>query len=183
MKKGIGNRIQQVRCEKKISQSDLAYFIGVNQKDISRWENGEISPNVESLKKICNFFNVSADYFLELPEFRKIKYVVFDSDLDSMGGVDNENVYIFDTLYEANDRAYYLWSNLPNKERDKSHVYVSQLRGDFFNKRDVILDVNPQEDEHWFLSDPTNTYLDEVEGCFDSDNLESYFRWLGKEIF
>lgn len=183
MKKGLGKRINQIRCEKKISQTDLAYFLGVSQKDVSRWETGEVSPSVENIKKLCSFFNISSDYFLELPEFKKIKYVVFDSDLDSYGGVENEEVYHFDTLLEANRHASYLYSCRSDKEKINCHVYVVQLREDLFNKRDIVLDdVDPLKDVHWYLSDSTNTYLDEVYGGFDSDNLEPYFKWLGKEI-
>ncbi|MSA39099.1 helix-turn-helix domain-containing protein [Lactonifactor sp. BIOML-A1] len=41
-------------------------MLGVYQKDISRWETGEVSPSIETLKEICIQLKTSADELLEL---------------------------------------------------------------------------------------------------------------------
>ncbi|HEM6028792.1 TPA: helix-turn-helix transcriptional regulator, partial [Streptococcus suis] len=35
------NRLKKLRQEKKLSQKELADYLGINEKTISRWENGE----------------------------------------------------------------------------------------------------------------------------------------------
>ena len=50
----------------RIKQEDLAKMIGVYQKDISRWENGERLPSLEIFAEICKALNVSADLILEI---------------------------------------------------------------------------------------------------------------------
>lgn len=178
MKNGIGNRIQQVRCENKISQVELADFLGVAQKDISRWENGEVSPSVESITKLCNFFSKSADYFLGLPDFQKCKYLFFSSRIRN--GCVDEDVFVFNTLYEANNAAYLDWQHLTSKERKENHDYVKLVR-DFMISNEVdYLDLSPLDSEYWYYYD--YNLLEEVEGGFDSDNLESYFKWLGRKV-
>ena len=49
-----------------ITQKELAEMIGVHQKDISRWENGERTPNIEAFSGICKALKTSADTLLEL---------------------------------------------------------------------------------------------------------------------
>lgn len=56
--------LKDERTKRGIKQTELAEKIGVKQKDISRWENGERTPNIENLKKICQALDVSADVML-----------------------------------------------------------------------------------------------------------------------
>lgn len=60
----FGSNLKKYREQKKIKQSELAEKIGVNQKDISRWERGERVPGAENIKKIAETLNVSADKLL-----------------------------------------------------------------------------------------------------------------------
>lgn len=47
---------------------ELAEKIGVNRKQIQRWINGEAEMGIYKLRKICEHYNVSADYILGLPK-------------------------------------------------------------------------------------------------------------------
>ena len=62
----IGDKLKQARIGAGVSQVALAEQIGVYQKDISRWENGERTPSLEAFAKICKALNVSADELLEI---------------------------------------------------------------------------------------------------------------------
>lgn len=62
----IGEKLKQTRVDAGVSQVELAERIGVYQKDISRWENGERTPSVEAFAKICRALNASADELLEI---------------------------------------------------------------------------------------------------------------------
>lgn len=63
---GLKENLKIYRKSMGIKQIDFAKCLGVSQKDISRWENGERTPNVENLKKICEVLNVSADIMLDI---------------------------------------------------------------------------------------------------------------------
>lgn len=56
------NRIKDLRAEKGISQNELAKALGLTQQAISAYENGLREPDLETLQKIADFFNVSVDY-------------------------------------------------------------------------------------------------------------------------
>ena len=60
-------RLAQLRKEKKMSQKQLAFQIGVAQNTISQWETGQREIDNSYLKKLCALFCVSADYLLGIP--------------------------------------------------------------------------------------------------------------------
>ena len=64
-KKKIGKFIQELRKEKKLTQSELAELIGVTDKAISRWETGEGFPEITLLPQISIIFGVSVDEILD----------------------------------------------------------------------------------------------------------------------
>jgi transcriptional regulator with XRE-family HTH domain len=55
----------EIRTIKKMSQVNLSVKIGVAQETISAYENGRSYPSVDTLLKLCEIFNVSADYLLD----------------------------------------------------------------------------------------------------------------------
>ncbi len=59
-----------LRTEKHISQLALSTQLGVAQETISAYEKGKAFPSVETLMKLCDIFNVSADFLLDRTEIR-----------------------------------------------------------------------------------------------------------------
>jgi len=57
-------RIKELREEKEISQVELAKAVLSDQSAISKYERGELEPNLDTIKKLCKFFNVTSDYLL-----------------------------------------------------------------------------------------------------------------------
>lgn len=62
----LGKNIRIARKAAGITQNELAKRMQVYQKDISRWENNELTPSAINLAKICRELNASADAILEL---------------------------------------------------------------------------------------------------------------------
>jgi len=58
------NRLKELRQEKKLSQKELADYLGVNEKTISRWENGESTIKSDKAKALADYFGVSVGYLL-----------------------------------------------------------------------------------------------------------------------
>src|SRR5699024_2284010 len=55
------NKIKTLRQDHQMTQKQLADLIGVSNKAISKWENGEGLPDIENLKRLSNIFNISID--------------------------------------------------------------------------------------------------------------------------
>ncbi len=62
----LGENLKNARKAAGMTQKELAEKLDVYAKDISRWENGERTPGVPALIKICRELKVSADELLEL---------------------------------------------------------------------------------------------------------------------
>ena len=58
-------KLKELRESIKISQSDLAKKINISQSNYSKYEKEIIEPNIETLIKLANFFQVSTDFLLE----------------------------------------------------------------------------------------------------------------------
>ena len=57
----------QLRTQRGLSQDELAEKIFVTRQAVSRWENGETTPNTETLKLLSQFFDVSINTLLGAP--------------------------------------------------------------------------------------------------------------------
>ena len=66
----IGKFILACRKEKGLTQEQLAEKLGVTNKSISRWENGNTMPDYSLLKGLCSELNISVN---ELLSGEKIK--------------------------------------------------------------------------------------------------------------
>ena len=53
------NPIHELRLLKGLSQDELAEKVFVTRQAVSRWENGETTPNTETLKLLSKLFDVS----------------------------------------------------------------------------------------------------------------------------
>ena len=60
------NNLKQCRLHKNLSQKELAESIGVAPSTYSLYESGKREPNVQTIKKISDILNVSADELLGL---------------------------------------------------------------------------------------------------------------------
>lgn len=59
-----GQRIKELRKEKRITQTDLANGVHVTQQTVTAWESGRAVPNASTLDALADYFNVSSDYIL-----------------------------------------------------------------------------------------------------------------------
>lgn len=50
----------------------IAKETGISQGLISQWKNGRQLPKYDSLKILCDYFNVSADYLLERTNVKEV---------------------------------------------------------------------------------------------------------------
>lgn len=64
----FGDRVRGLREDKDLNQTQLASILNVTQKKISRIETGENEPNLQDIKALCTYFNISADYLIGLTD-------------------------------------------------------------------------------------------------------------------
>lgn len=60
----FAQRLKEIRTERGLRQKDVAAAIGVTLQAICNYEAGTRDPSLDILCKLCDFFEVSADYLL-----------------------------------------------------------------------------------------------------------------------
>jgi len=60
----FGKKLAGLRKEKKLSQTELAKQLSTSVSVISRYERDEMTPSIDTAKKLANFLNTSVGYLL-----------------------------------------------------------------------------------------------------------------------
>ncbi len=71
----LGKKIKIYREKKKMTQTEIAEILGVKPATISKYESNTLEPNIESIKKLAEIFEISIDELLkDEEEFNISKY-------------------------------------------------------------------------------------------------------------
>lgn len=89
----IGELLATLRKEQKLTQEELGEKIGVTNKTVSRWENGNYMPPVEILQILSKQFNVSINELLSGERLSTEQYK------------ENAEEYIVDNLIKSSKEA------------------------------------------------------------------------------
>lgn len=60
----FNERLKELRLEKGTKQKDVAEYIGLTTKAYCFYELGKREPSIQTLSKLCDYFDVSADYLI-----------------------------------------------------------------------------------------------------------------------
>lgn len=71
----IGEKIKTLRKERKLTQKELTHKIGVTASTITKYEIGQLEPNLETLTKIADTFNISISNLIEDNNSKKELYI------------------------------------------------------------------------------------------------------------
>ena len=61
--------IKSLRIEKGLKQTDLANILKINRRKISYWENGKVEPDIDTLIKIADYFDITIDELIGRKEY------------------------------------------------------------------------------------------------------------------
>lgn len=64
----FNEKLQNLRKQKELTQEELAKKLYVSRTAVSKWESGRGYPNIESLKLIAGFFEITVDELLSTDE-------------------------------------------------------------------------------------------------------------------
>ncbi len=60
----FSERLKELRIEKKLTQKQLAIILNTTNSSVCDWECDRSEPDMETLVKISDYFEVSADFLL-----------------------------------------------------------------------------------------------------------------------
>lgn len=67
----VGTKIKELRNKAGLTQKELADSLHVTYQAVSRWENDDAEPSIDSLKGMCKIFNCTTDELFENPTPKK----------------------------------------------------------------------------------------------------------------
>lgn len=62
----LGDRYRNLRKDRKLTQDDLAQYLGLTRSAINTWEQGLSIPSVNMIISLSQFYGVTTDYLLGL---------------------------------------------------------------------------------------------------------------------
>lgn len=137
----LGNNIKNVREKHKETQKDLANHLFISFQSVSKWEKGETTPDVYTLVKIAQHYNVSLNYLLGIDTEGYNKKVILDFVIDDFPITYNEisNFSVW-TDFEINNSIAPNAITLPNRHRCKANEIFRASD----NLQDIILAFDDQ---------------------------------------
>ena len=63
--------LKSVRKTRGLNQLKVALDLNISREALSHYENGKRSPDVQMLRKLSKYFNVSIDFLINGEEFTK----------------------------------------------------------------------------------------------------------------
>ena len=67
-----GNKIAELRKSKNLTQSELGGKLNITAQAVSKWENNLSEPDIDSIKKMCEIFEISVDEFLGISKHKEV---------------------------------------------------------------------------------------------------------------
>lgn len=110
----FNEQLKKLREERNLSQSDFAKDIGLTRSAISMYELGKREPNLETLKKFANFFNVSIDELIDTNnknKFQNKEYITLHRLVDELHPEDLQDVIDFAKLRKIKRNKGKIWED------------------------------------------------------------------------
>lgn len=76
MKKSLGSILAELRKQNNMTQADLAEKMCVTDKAVSKWERDISCPNIETIKKLADFFDINVNELLSAKSSSKKNNII-----------------------------------------------------------------------------------------------------------
>lgn len=64
----FGRNIANLRKDRNLTQEDVANALNISRASLGMYETDKRNPDLETLKKFANYFDVTIDYLLDMPD-------------------------------------------------------------------------------------------------------------------
>ena len=64
----FSRKLKQARKAAKLSQEQVSLEIGISRSAISKYENGDLEPNIETITKLMKLYQINSAYLFEETE-------------------------------------------------------------------------------------------------------------------
>ena len=111
----LGMKIKSLRIQDNVTQPQLAEALGVGKSTVSMWEGGNRQPDLETLEKIADYFNVPIGSFF--PDYKLPQQEKTAEDLSGLSDFEREVIRMLRLLSKDQQQAFLVFlKSLSNKE-------------------------------------------------------------------
>ena len=107
----FGQKIQELRKAKGLTQAKLAELVDMHEKHISRIESGKYLPNFDNLIKILNVLNVDIEKITQNEKLNTIKSPVKSRILKLINNADEKELKFYLGIIEQSQKGLKLFKN------------------------------------------------------------------------
>ncbi len=129
--------------ENGIGQDSIARAIGVSRQSLGKWANGATVPDVLDLKKLANYFNVSADYLLGLSPNSTTDMELID--VCNYTGLSESNVKFLNKLNElkkVHKKYFSTFENSKEQYTEIEYIDIISVLLEYLNEdRSIVVDI------------------------------------------
>lgn len=102
----FSEQLKKLRAQKQLSQDNLAEKLYISRQAISKWENGDATPDLDNLIKLAEIFDISLDELI----------------LGKVTSKDTERVLVREVESPMN-----VWSFLSQKQNQRVIILIAIL--------------------------------------------------------
>ena len=115
----LGERILELRKKNGLSQEELAEKLGVSRQSVSKWETGNVMPDIDKAVAMCELFGVTTDYLLKgrTDHASAVYNDVLEEEI--IGSIDSEEAEAPAEIHEDSTNPADVNPPLHNKEQDE----------------------------------------------------------------
>ena len=135
----IGNKLKAYRLSFNLTQEELAYKAGINEKNYGRLERNKSCPTIDKLEKICIALNTDDNWFLN-KEVTNIIISALRNDLDIHFNRDN-------LIKDCNSCIWYhgYIGSASFDEFELKLFAVGNVKGTLYKNFDGLLELNNED--------------------------------------
>lgn len=125
----FNDRLKELRIDSNLNQSELAKEMSLTQSVISKYEKGLISPDVDILKKLAKYFDVSVDYLLGITDVSNFNKKYFKNK-EVKNLIKNETivfVYLEPYKYKDKSEGFFINDEIDFEEREEEDRFNDLL--------------------------------------------------------
>lgn len=181
MREAFASNLKTIRETRGISQADLAINLGVSRVSIGYYEKGERVPDIETLNKLCDYFEVSSDYMLGRttnPSTNIEEQAITNrlglsglsiSILEQVNSYSDELATILNILIEQEFAYRVIWADTLEKYPSSFTKHRSKVFGD------IDKQINEEIKKHPDLEERKSDYADTVKASMINKWAENYY--------
>ena len=89
--RNYGQLIAKLRKQKGLTQEQLGKKLNVSYQAVSKWENNQSEPSLETIEKLADVFGITISQFFETANMDEGEIVISNIDKTSVATISNNN--------------------------------------------------------------------------------------------